>query len=1262
MGKRTERLTLFLTKGTEVLLYTLAVFIVCVILLFQIASSVLSDSPYYQNLLMRSLATNIRTELRATYADMGWSYFGPFVGLHEVHWKNPENSVFLRADNIRVMYNPLGHLFGTPTTQFEIIGGRVTGKSNQNTNNGITLPANLNLAGYFRDLSFVTEETGGIVFWVKDGAFSVNSGNIRLHTFATAYWQDRMTAKVHIDLSPGKGILADIETVEFRPGWQHMIQELNLPDETARHADTITGFTGTGKLWITENSQNKKIQIFTDIHIRQLLLQDDTEITNLTFQSRWDYHLPTKNWDLWLNDLQYSSGKHAHTMPATQIKKEGPMYLMKTKRANLEQLSDMANNFLSNPQQKGNLTALEPHGYLSDVEIRFDSDAPAHQRLQIRGWLDNVSVRPLKPSPGGFGISGYLSISGNSGTLAMDAQDSGIFISGIYPEPLVFSRIDGHLAWEWLPPNLLLLAGSFKDVRNKQQRASVELKLESVFGKHGYLELAVGVENASMPQTKSYIPWLLINPNTRAWLGDALVNGTVRQAGFLLKTDVRVPESSQNIFELGLNADNILFRYDNNFADLRANETILFMDRQYLDIIQQQGVTAEKEIRADFARTKMNTNTAVLSILGMGDLQGNFLASMMNQHIFKSPDGARGHPLKAEGDITGEWGFDYNIRDRQLKGLALNTTFDIQSLYHPEIKTAVENLNGTLGFSQSGGFVGSLHGEYDGSPLTGSFVTGKNKNFLRLNTAFNPENFVPAQLTNLFHGKTAVTIDAHTAAKGSWRFNRLGVGTDFKGIAIDLPAPLAKTEKERIPTHLEILRAANTEITSLTAKNIASVSLRRPAAKNGPELPKELRSVPLGLTADIRAPVNLTKWQKFLPWPEQQTLYPADSLNFVRGLYADYSYLDLRAHSVIIGNGVYRNLNLRQTMKDVFTFEAGGSRGTVTFKDGYLFVATDELHINGTSLNNGGSSVSLPDRVSFEGMPETRITMNSILLDGKKIGALVLNVSFAPDKMTAVSDSGDLLTLPADVKMNWQITTETESLLEAILKIEGDLSTDALGVIGAKQLSLSANLVWEGPNRHFSRWSQTAKGNIFLEIDEGEFKGTRSRLINNMLSLLNIGNLADRFRGDFRDLSAENIRFKDLIIRLGLANGTINTDPEWYARFSFGDMRMEGSYVIKSKEVDYLAVITPSIAQTLPISALLLGASSALPLLLSLQFSGGNDFINQFSSANYRVTGNITNPEVKLVRIGDLSGGGLSPDELSERALDIKSRLRDILP
>ena len=1262
MGKRKELLTHFLAKGAEVLLYTLAVSIACFILLFQIVSSVLSDSPYYQNLLVRSLETNIRTELRATYADLGWSYLGPFVGLHKVHWKNPENSVFLRADNIRVMYNPMGHLFGTPTTLFEIIGGRVTGKSGQNTNNSISLPANLNLAGYFRDLSFVTEETGGIVFWVKDGEFSVNSGNVRLHALTTAYWRDRVTAKVRIDLSPGKGIFADIETVEFRPGWQHMIQELNLPADTARHAETITGFTGTGKLWITENPQNKKRQTFTDIHIRQLLLQNDIEITNLTFQSRWDYHLPTKDWELWLDDLQYSSGKHAHKIPATQIKKEGLMYLLKTKHANLEQLSSMAKNLLSNPQQKGNLTALAPRGYLSDVEIRFDPDAPANQRLQIRGWLDNVSVRPLKPSPGGFGISGYLSISGNSGTLAMDAQDSGIFISGIYPEPLVFSRINGHLAWEWLPPNRLLLAGSFGDVRNKQQQAAVELKLESVFGEHGYLELVVGLENASMPQTKSYIPWLLLNPNTRAWLSDALVNGTVGQAGFLLKTDVRAPESSQNIFELGLNANNILFQYDNHFAALRANETILFMDRQYLDIIQQQGVAAEKEIRADSARTKMNTNTAVLSILGTGDLRGNFLASMMNQYIFKSPDGERDRPLKVVGDINGEWGFDYDIRNRQLKGLALDTTFDIQSLYHPEIKAAVENLNGTLRFSQSDGFVGSLNGEYDGSPLIGSFVTDKKKNFLRLSTAFNPENFVPSQLENLFLGKAAVTVDAHTTAKGSWQFNRLGAATDFKGIAIDLPAPLTKTENESIPTHLEIFRGTNTEITSLNAKNIASVSLRRPVAKNVPGLPQELRSVPLGLTADIRAPVNLTKWQKFLPRPEQQTLYPADSLNFVRGLYEDYPYLDLHAHSIIIGNGVYRNLSMRQTMKDIFTFEASSLRGTATFKDRYLFVETDELHINGTSLNNGGASVSLPDKVSFERMPQIRITINSILLDEKRIGALVLNVSFAPNKMTVVSDRGDLLTLPTDVKMDWQIATETESKLEAILKVEGELPVDVLGMLGAEQLSLSANLVWEGPNRHFSQWSQTAKGKIILEIDEGEFKGTRSRLINNMLSLLNIGNLANRFRGDFRDLSSENIRFKDLVIRLGLENGTINTDPEWYARFSFGDMRMEGSYVIKSKEVDYLAVITPSIAQTLPISALLLGASSALPLLLSLQFSGGNDFINQFSSANYRVTGNITSPEVKLVRIGDLNGGGLSPDELSERALDIKSRLRDLSP
>ena len=86
-------------------------------------------------------------------------------------------------------------------------------------------------------------------------------------------------------------------------------------------------------------------------------------------------------------------------------------------------------------------------------------------------------------------------------------------------------------------------------------------------------------------------------------------------------------------------------------------------------------------------------------------------------------------------------------------------------------------------------------------------------------------------------------------------------------------------------------------------------------------------------------------------------------------------------------------------------------------------------------------------------------------------------------------------------------------------------------------------------------------------------------------------------------------------------------------------------------------VVTSPVTELLPVTALLLGASALVPLLITLDFTS-RDYFAQLSSAVYSVEGDRKEPKIALRRIGYADGGEITPERLS-RQLNIRKNLRN---
>ena len=871
-------------------------------------------------------------------------------------------------------------------------------------------------------------------------------------------------------------------------------------------------------------------------------------------------------------------------------------------------------------------------------------------------------MQPAGPSPGGHGLSGYINITQSRGQFLLDSQESGIFIAKIYPRPLPFSKARGQFAWEFVPPDQLFMVGSVLDIHNDEQDASMELSVHSIFKQHGYLDLQVGLTNASMTQSKVYIPWLIFGDSMQNWLNRSLVDGSVRQAAMSLKMDTRQPAHAQNIFELMIEAEDIVFNYDDHQEPLAARATSMLLDRNHLTIRLPQGATATNSMQASSMQGQVNTETGILAMAGEGEMQGDFLASLMNQFVLAADDLVPEDLVKMEGRFNGHWGFVFDVPKRALNDLSFDAQFNLSMLHHPFLIPAPRNLKGQLSFAAAQGYRGEVSGDYDDLPFNGRFITKGDTNYLQLDLSLTPANYLPPPFAQHVHGRTPARINLYTDKNARRNFNRINVKSDLVGVRMRLP--LAKAEAGRIPTNLDIAWNEDDRIMRLAMHEALSAglhtragtpigwSIQMPAAK-----PEPIRA---GLVATIRAPLNLTAWRDLLGTTDPQVLRPASWLDTIQTLQTDYPYWDLQADALELAGRTYRDLGVSYDDEDdSLAFSLGKTNGHLTFLPDNINIHLNELHI--AKNNNDRPPPRLPDRLSFEAIPPIQLTIAKIVYEDETVGQATVDLAFTANNMTANITRGRILTMPAQGDFSWILLDPKQSRLQASVAVNGDLPGGTVPNLAANGLSYFMQFAWQGANRQFDQWRQKAQGRIELRVEEGSIATSRANLITNLISFLNINRLASRLTGDFKDLSRNSMTFENLKADLELQDGNLTTTPELSADFSFGHLVLIGRYMLTTQQLDFRAIVTPAASQTLAPAALLLGAFAAIPALLALELTGGGKFFNRFVSVNYQISGNITDAEVQPISFGDLSGRELSPEELSSKA-DIRRRTQNLTP
>ncbi|GAA5316990.1 MAG: YhdP family protein [Candidatus Pelagadaptatus aseana] len=472
---------------------------------------------------------------------------------------------------------------------------------------------------------------------------------------------------------------------------------------------------------------------------------------------------------------------------------------------------------------------LQLHGYARDLLVQIPRDQPAEFSLQAN--LQDVGANAWKGSPQVSGLKGFLQLDKNSGSVQIDSDDYFLMhYPKVYTEPFEFYSAQGEVAWQYdrdanevfINSGLLKMDGDIGKVRGY-------FLMDTPFvakSRLSDLTLQIGLQDSKAVNQRYLVPYT--SPQSlRDWLDSAIQGGDVSQAGFFYRGSVAKGDLNRTM-QLGLSVENGQLDYSPGWPHLKNFDTELVVDdRNLYGAVAKAGLMGSQLTAAEVSM--MPNPSGVGSLLNItGNLRGP--AQDLLTVLTETP------LQKALGDGFSQWQMQGDMKAQLQLGIPLTAgqpgmTQDIAvtlrdvDLAMQDTGLTVESLSGDLHYSDKAGLAAKqLQGFFwqrpldavietqvsasDGAKETRIYLMGEAEMADLANWSRRPEIKFTEGVTSV-GGVVSIPFGGAKDKQGPGV--RLELGTDLRGVAVNLPEPFAKSDKEAAPLsfRMDIGKAAS---------------------------------------------------------------------------------------------------------------------------------------------------------------------------------------------------------------------------------------------------------------------------------------------------------------------------------------------------------------------------------------------------------------------------------------------------------------------
>lgn len=895
---------------------------------------------------------------------------------------------------------------------------------------------------------------------------------------------------------------------------------------------------------------------------------------------------------------------------------------------------------------------LGPRGTLRNVQLEYFPQLTDASRVRFSGNLDRVSIGAWHGVPAVENASGSVRGDLGGGEGLADSENFGLHFPNLFPEMWHYRQAGARLRWE-LDDEGFTLYSPYLQVVGEEGRIAGDflVRLKKDPAQEDYMDLRVGLHDGDALKAKKYLPTRspALSPALAEWLQTAIRGGHIEDGWFEYQGAL-AKEAADEARSIGL-----YFRVDSAELAFQPGWPVL-RDARGEVLIEDDGV----EVRVPEARildSRVGNVTVNVPRAPRGQaprlaLEGEVQSSLPDalKILQEAPIGTADifAGWQGQGPLSGRLKLDIPLAKGEKPQVRVDFATEGARLEIATPKLALTQLKGAFRFDSASGLSApDIRAHALGHAVRGRALAEGARGNAR--TRIEASGRIPLeQLT----GWLGVTQPLPVSGEIPYRLDlaldggnsQLRVGSDLKGLAVELPAPFAKAAAEA--------RNASWRMTLQGAERrywfdyggVASLAFAGPVeqplqGRGELRLGGEAASLPAGQGLRVVGRVDELDWSA---WQAAAKPYlgladDGQSRQLFRG--ADLrigrfdgfgTQVDDLGVKLARANAAWR-LDLDSALLE--------GRVTLPDADGAP-IAVDLARLSFPPAEPRSEAAAdepdAPDRLAAvdpRQIPALNLRIARVMQGDVLVGAWSLKTRPTSTGVRFDDLSLQLKGLQLGGSAGWDgAPGASGSWYKG--RLEGDNLADVLKAWGyapsatSERFRLDVDGSWPGSPAWFSM--ERLSGRLDASLRHGQFvevQGSASAL--RVFGLLNFNSIGRRLRLDFSDLLGKGLSYDTTKTLLVGKSGVFVTREPLRVVGPSSTLELDGTLDMARDEIDAKLLVTLPVTNNLPLAALIVGAPAVGGALFVVDKLLG-DRVARFASVQYRVKGPWQEPEISF--------------------------------
>ena len=874
---------------------------------------------------------------------------------------------------------------------------------------------------------------------------------------------------------------------------------------------------------------------------------------------------------------------------------------------------------------KSKINAIKPSGSLSNVDLKWVDDK--NITLSLKAQFDKLSLKAFDDLPGFENLTGSIRLTDKDGSLKLKSTDVSLTYNKLFREELKFNDLHGDLKWT---KNYLM----FKNIsfNNAFINGSINGSIKHSLEKGAYLDIQASIPFIDLKHAKTYYP-KTIGTEGLHWLDTSLLEGSLESTLISIKgssddfpfVDAQNrPDPNEGSFVVTTIGKNTLIEYGTGWPMIEKFDFNASINAGTFELLSKKGQflgNTIKELKTTIPAIAIEH--PILNLQSTLNSPTREAIKFINnspikesvQHLFDEATGSGEGKLRLNIDIPID-----NLDAITFKG---NYQFLDSNLANPAVGIPkIEKIKGLVTFDEKNVKTENLTGTMFGGNTNISLVADSSKAIkVKLNGKFTDKGIAEKL------GTSFSKLNGSANWEGLLEYKKpilnIQLSSDLKGIEMSYPAPFNKArDKEEKFYFTKKQNNTKTDQIEFTYSNIVSSKITRIEKNNIMSIDKGYISINSDINTNMQKGLYLKANLPYVNLDDFISVYSEEGSS--SGFKIDKADIALK-HADLFDRR-FNNIKIEIAPVNAstkFKISSNETSGNLlwTEKDNKL-----TARLNGLKLPNEIKKLSSTESSSSQKVPNLDIKIDSLEVDGKKVGKLELvsmtskqNINI--QKFKIINDKnifqaeGDWIGWNknpiSNINFSWKISNLGETL-------------NFLGFpnfVKDGEADVSGQLRW--PGNPFSFDKTKVDGSFNLDVRKGIVQKVEPG-IGRLFGLLTLQSLPRRLSLDFRDLFGSGFVLDTMNVAVRVNNGIMKTS-NFRMDGPAAEVFMSGEINIIKETQDLNLKVTPHISDSLSIAALAGG-----PLVGAVAFIAQKilkDPLNKVLTSEYRIIGTWEKPE-----------------------------------